>query len=208
MRVLPPAPVATAVGRRMRGSRPSRKSPSSHAVGRTPGARAAPGRRWWARGRVKRNAHVSVVLRARRPWVNRTRASERRGSVACGGGAGRRAAAGAQRASRRRRRGRRRSVAARVDDALMVLGAAVAARPRVASEPARVEGAGGQWHGASVAWSWRGACGGGGGEARRRLKPPSVKQKVEGGAGRRPRPCLDGILCGLAASSRASAIST
>ena len=46
----------------------------------------------------------------------------------------------------------------------MVLGAAnaaVATRPRVAGEHARIEGAGGQWHGASVASSWRGVCGGG-----------------------------------------------
>ena len=43
---------------------------------------------------MKRNAHVSVALRARRPWVDRPRrrASERHGGMAGGGETGRRAA--------------------------------------------------------------------------------------------------------------------
>jgi len=49
----PPRPSPSSWLRRVRGSRPSRKPSSSHAVGRTPGARVAPGRRWWAGGRVR-----------------------------------------------------------------------------------------------------------------------------------------------------------
>ena len=83
----PPRPSPSSWLRRVRGSRPSRKPSSSHAVGRTPGARVAPGRRWWAGGRVKRNARVSAALRARKPWVDRPRrrASERHGGMAGGG---------------------------------------------------------------------------------------------------------------------------
>ena len=42
-----PRPSPSSWLRRVRGSRPSRKPSSSHAAGRTPGARVAPGRRWF-----------------------------------------------------------------------------------------------------------------------------------------------------------------
>ena len=67
----------------------------------------------------------------------------------------------------------------------MVLGAAVATRPRVAGEHARIEGAGGQWHGSSVVSSWRGVCGGG--EARHgggHIRTTLLRRQRYGGSGK------------------------
>ena len=87
----------------MCGSRPSRKSSSSHAVGRTPGARAAPGRRWWARARASETKWTLIGSAAvggsyaaagvRTAWWRGRRRRDGTGS----------GEAGAQRASRRRR---------------------------------------------------------------------------------------------------------